>query len=125
MNDFQRPKTPEQDAVEWAAVIGLLAGLGAYLAGLRRFWLVYPLFRQIALLAYSAWPRLPFWRWPQAPCLVGAVLVGFLALLLSAAVLLALSGGPARRMQKRAEKLGAARQEGEQRRHARKDFFVR
>lgn len=125
MNDLSRqPQTPEGEAVTWGAIAGLIAGLAAFQAARAHAPLVYPAFFQIALLARNAAPRLAFWRLPQAPALLGAVLVGLVVAVAAMILFFAFFGDFAQRVERRAAQHGERREAARRRRKERRDFEV-
>lgn len=124
MSASQPPQTPEGEAVTWGAIAGLIAGLAAFQAIRTHVPLVYPASFQIALLARNAAPHLAFWRLPQAPALVGAVLVGVIVAVAAMVLFFAFFGDFTRRVERRAAWHGQRRETERRRRKERRDFEV-
>lgn len=124
MNDSRPSQTPEGEAVTWGAIIGLMAGLAVFWAVQHRAWGLYPIFRQIALLGFAAAPRWAFWRLPQAPALLGALLVGLVVAVVAMVLFFAFFGDFAQRVERRAARHGERREAARRRRKERRDFEV-
>jgi hypothetical protein len=124
VNGSQPTQTPEGEAVTWGAIIGLMAGLAAFQAARAHAPIIYPAFFQIAVLARNAVPRLAVWRLPQAPALVGAVLVGVTVAVVASILFFKLFGDFAQRVERRAARHGKRREVERRRRKERRGFDV-